>query len=207
MRSGIMQPVSPERLYTDNEACRVFSFCALHEHEPSWSGPCFEWRLLWGAGLRISEALALRVPEDCKPDGRLFVRKSKTGRQRVVMCSPELKPYLIARLPKCDRTLFDGITSTRTLERWWTLLEGASGIEHLPGRGPHSGRHGYATYELSSRRLSIIEVQRQMGHASLGTTISLYVHADVMTMYEENKIPRWWSYALAPQKLRVLRTA
>lgn len=207
--NGIIQPVDRGRLYSDAELCRALTFCATHEHILYWRDKCFLVRFVLGLGLRVSEIPPLRVPEDCSPDGFISVRRSKTGRQRIVKCSPELKPYYVARVQASepDQRLFPGITHKRTLERWWQEVMDAAGVPRIDGRNIHGGRHAYATFEIASKRLDWHEVALQLGHATPATTMKTYAHAVSEYLYEEDpakRKPKFWTIALQPQQLRVV---
>jgi len=215
MRSGIMQPVDRGRLYSDAELCKALTFCAEHEHESYWRDKCFLVRFVLGLGLRVSEIVPLRIPEDCGMDGFISVRRSKTGRQRIVKVSPELKSYYITRVQRLMREgegkLFPGVTSKRTLERWVDLVMDGAGVEKVQGRGIHGLRHSFCTFEIASRRLDWHEAALALGHSTPVTTQAVYAHALTEYMFEpdENRIPKWREIALAPQKLRAVerRTA
>lgn len=196
------KPVDPERLYGDDELCQVFGAAEQYEHQPYWRDKFFLWRFILGTGLRISEALALRVPEDCTPQGILHVRTSKTGRPRSVRTSPELFPYYAARLATSQGARLFPIRSNKQAENWWKEVEEISGVEHRDDRSCHGGRHSFSTWELASRRLSITEVQMQLGHKDASMTLGQYTHAIIEMMWKDDKTPRWWSVALQQAKVR-----
>lgn len=211
MRSSIIQPVDRGRLFSDAELCKALSFCATHEHHPYWQSKCFLIRFVLGLGLRVSEIPPLRIPEDCWEDGFIIVRRSKTGRKRMVKCSPELKPFYLARVIRLTNEragkLFPGITHKRTLERWWQEVMDAAGVPRVDGRNIHGGRHAYATFEIASKRLDWHEVALQLGHSTPATTMKTYAHAVSEYLYEEDpakRRPKWWAVALQPQQIRIL---
>jgi integrase len=148
--------------------------------------------------------LALHA-DDITPEGLITIWKSKTKRQRSVKASPELLPYLRAfSLRTANRPLFGEVTTTRTLQLWWDECMGAAGIPKRRKRGCHSGRHTYASFELASGRLNIVELQAQLGHVSVTMTLQKYCHAVTLFMYEKDKTPRWWAIARGQQGLRVV---
>jgi integrase/recombinase XerD len=140
--------------------------------------------LLYGAGLRVSEAVSL----DCAGvdvDGRLVRTVGKGGKERVVPigrpAAEVLRRYLARGRPHLDRRhrreLFlnaQGGALTRAgafliLRR----LAGKAGLE--PERvHPHLLRHSFATHLLEGGA-DLRSVQEMLGHADLSTT-ELYTH-------------------------------
>jgi site-specific recombinase XerD len=126
--------------------------------------------LMLFAGLRISEAAALRW-RDVDLEGRyLVVRDGKGGKDRSVPLHPILLAELTAVPPhrpnwavagKVDGSGMTVKSMAHIFERW------------LPERGltisAHQLRHSFAT-ELLRKRADIREIQELLGHESLETT-------------------------------------
>lgn len=206
----VENPISPERLYLDEELCGLFRIVPQYELQPYWQDKIFLVRLILGTGLRVSEVLRVRVPEDVSRQGIIYVRRgAKSGRPRPVKCSPELEPYFLGRIKtSAGPHLFPGITSTRTLELWWKEVFDLAGVEHRPGRSCHAGRHQYATEELNSGRLKPWQVQAQLGHKSINMTLGQYTHCLMERMYQEHKEPKWWALAaMLVQALHIVKSA
>jgi integrase/recombinase XerD len=140
--------------------------------------------LLYGAGLRVSEAMALEKG-GVDLDDRLVRVVGKGGKERVVPLGREaaeaLRRYLARGRPHLDRRhrpeLFlnakgGGLTRAGAfliLRR----LAAAAGLE--PERvHPHLLRHSFATHLLEGGA-DLRSVQEMLGHADLGTT-ELYTH-------------------------------
>jgi site-specific recombinase XerD len=140
--------------------------------------------LLYGAGLRVSEAVGLDR-QGIDLDGRLVRVTGKGGKERVVPVGRQavesLRRYLARGRPYLDRRhrteLFlnaKGGALTRAgafliLRR----LAAEAGLE--PGRvHPHLLRHSFATHLLEGGA-DLRSVQEMLGHADLGTT-ELYTH-------------------------------
>ena len=140
--------------------------------------------LLYGAGLRVSEAVGLEKG-GVDLDDRLVRVVGKGGKERVVPVGRQaveaLRRYLARGRPYLDRRhrpeLFlnaKGGALTRAgaflvLRR----LAGAAGLE--PGRvHPHLLRHSFATHLLEGGA-DLRSVQEMLGHADLSTT-ELYTH-------------------------------
>jgi site-specific recombinase XerD len=135
----------------------------------------------YGAGLRINEALHLRVQDIDSAAGVIHVRGAKRNRDRDVMLSPrllqELRAYWRARRPP-GPDLFpgragDGTTLTRAaVNLALRKASAAAGIErHIH---PHSLRHAFATH-LLEQGADVRTVQVLLGHASISTT-TRYLH-------------------------------
>lgn len=147
--------------------------------------------VLLGTGLRISEAVALRVA-DLVLDGprrMVRVRDGKGGKPRDVTISADLrnvlKRYLDVRSEMHDGVgpqspLFAAGGGSRCMSRisgwraWKRLLRAV----HLdaPGRGCHAARHTRATLLYAATR-DLRLVGRELGHSDVRTTT---IYADVL---------------------------
>jgi len=141
--------------------------------------------LLYGSGLRISEALGLSrkdVPEPGKGDVIVVTGKGKKTRMvpvlvRVLELIGEylaLCPYVLA----LDGPLFVGAKGRRLSPRIVQLtmerLRGALGLADTAT--PHALRHSFATH-LLARGGDLRAIQELLGHASLSTT-QIYTAVD-----------------------------
>ncbi|MEJ7824908.1 MAG: site-specific integrase [Solirubrobacteraceae bacterium] len=135
--------------------------------------------LLWRAGLRISEALAL-TEQDLDPAGNaITVRNGKGGKRRIVGIDDwgwsELQPWLERRreLPVGELIcVLSGPTLGRAMSdscarRDLHNLGAKAGIRKRVA--PHQLRHAHAV-ELAREGISMPLLQRQLGHSNLATT-------------------------------------
>jgi site-specific recombinase XerD len=149
------------------------------------------WRLravvviLWRAGLRVREALALTEHGLDVRRGSILVRHGTGGRRREVGMDEwgweQLRPWLTARAELPIGPLFciiDGPTRGRP----WSGAAVRSEFRRLAARAvvrrrfaPHQLRHAHAL-ELAREGVPLNIIQRQLGHANLGTT-SIYLRA------------------------------
>jgi site-specific recombinase XerD len=147
------------------------------------------WRLrslivvLWRGGLRIQEALALAEPDLDPRRGSLLVRHGKGGRRREIGMDAwgweQLRPWLASRCDLPVGPLFcviDGPTRGRP----WSSAAVRVEMRRLAARAavrrrfaPHQLRHAHAL-ELAREGVPLNIIQRQIGHANLGTT-SIYL--------------------------------
>jgi integrase/recombinase XerC len=140
--------------------------------------------LLYGAGLRVSEAVALDWP-DVSVDERLVrVRSGKGGKSRIVPFGPPAAAAIDALLRNLPpegsdgaRSLFrnhrGGRLSSRSARRITTDAGGEAGVAKVH---PHALRHACATHMLSAGA-DLRAIQEQLGHESLATT-ERYTHVD-----------------------------
>jgi len=144
--------------------------------------------LLWGCGLRISEALALSGRDAPLPE-TLRVR-GKGGRERIVPVLPAaraaVETYRAASpWPEApDLALFrgarGGALSPRMVQK---RMERARQALGLPASAtPHALRHAFATHLLSAGG-DLRAIQALLGHASLSTT-QVYTGVDEARLME-----------------------
>jgi integrase/recombinase XerC len=133
--------------------------------------------LLYGAGLRISEALGLRV-KDAPAVSRDVLRiTGKGGKERIVPVLPitiaavdryrALCPYPLDRDDLLFRGAKGGPLSPRIIQLAMERLRAALGLP--PTATPHALRHSFATHLLSAGA-DLRQIQELLGHASLSTT-------------------------------------
>jgi integrase len=162
--------------------------------------------LLYVAGLRIGEALALNVGDVDLPRRRLFVRKGKFGKPRWLPLSEstgaELAAYL-RRLSGCPGTAASPLFVNRRGERlpkrsaegnFQCVLRacgmGRHGRDHPT---PHSLRHSFACHCLLEWYRQGVDINARlpvlatyMGHADMRFTYR-YLHATPELLNEANR--------------------
>jgi integrase/recombinase XerC len=141
--------------------------------------------LLYGSGLRISEALALThrdVPAPGKGDSITVVGKGKKSRMVPVLRQvleliaeyTRLSPFDLAAGEPLFRGAKGGPLSPRIVQLTMERLRGALGLADTAT--PHALRHSFATH-LLSRGGDLRAIQELLGHASLATT-QIYTAVD-----------------------------
>ncbi len=140
--------------------------------------------LLYGSGLRISEALGLNLNE--APLGRRDVLRitGKGGKERAVPVLPLASKAIQRYLDLCpfslspDGPLFVGVKGKRLSPRIIQLvMERLRGALGLPESAtPHALRHSFATH-LLGHGADLREIQELLGHTSLSTT-QIYTEVD-----------------------------
>lgn len=146
--------------------------------------------LLYGSGLRISEALGLRT-KDAPTAARDVLRiHGKGGKERLVPALPvtieavaryrQLCPYPL----EPDGTLFlgakGGPLSPRIIQLAIARAREALGLPETAT--PHALRHSFATHLLSAGA-DLRQIQELLGHASLSTT-QIYTAVDRARLLE-----------------------
>ncbi len=151
--------------------------------------------LLYGCGLRISEALSLDFEDaDTARRDQILRIKGKGGKTRLVpvlgTVSEAIDDYLkLCPIPlQYGDPLFLGVRGKRLNPRLIQLaIERLRGALGLPDTAtPHALRHSFATH-LLSRGGDLRTIQELLGHASLSST-QIYTEVDqarIMEVYEK----------------------
>jgi site-specific recombinase XerD len=139
--------------------------------------------VLWRAGLRVSEALAL-TEGDLEPGrGAMLIRRGKGGRRREVGMDDwgwrQLDPWLKLRPQLPVGSLFC-VLGGPTAGRPWSAAAVRTQFRRLAEQAgvrrrfaPHQLRHAHAV-EMAREGVPLNVIQRQLGHADLGIT-SVYL--------------------------------
>ncbi|MEM1233407.1 MAG: tyrosine recombinase XerC [Pseudomonadota bacterium] len=144
--------------------------------------------LLYGCGLRISEALGLTGADAPLPETLRIVGKG--NKERIVPVLPAARSAVAAYLAACpwdlepDAPLFRGLRGgklgARVIQK---VMEQARFQLGLPATAtPHALRHSFATHLLSAGG-DLRSIQELLGHASLSTT-QAYTAVDTARLME-----------------------
>jgi len=131
--------------------------------------------LLYGCGLRLSEALGLRRGE--APLSEMLVVTGKAQKQRLLPVLPAVRAAVADYLAACphaletDGPLFVGARggplNPRIVQRQMEAVRGHLGLPE--SATPHALRHSFATHLLGAGG-DLRAIQELLGHASLSTT-------------------------------------
>ncbi|MFZ5690880.1 MAG: tyrosine recombinase XerC [Pseudomonadota bacterium] len=141
--------------------------------------------LLYGSGLRIAEALSLKLRDVPEPGGRdTMTVTGKGNKARMVPVLPAVTAMIRDYIALCPYDLPDdgplfvgakgGPLSPRIIQLTMERLRGALGLPDTAT--PHALRHSFATH-LLSRGGDLRAIQELLGHASLSTT-QIYTAVD-----------------------------
>ncbi|HEX4848797.1 MAG TPA: tyrosine recombinase XerC [Novosphingobium sp.] len=183
IKKGIPRPVTPDEAV--NLAAMVDEDAA-----EEWIGSRDRavLLLLYGAGLRIAEALSLTGAS--LPLGETLVVTGKGNKQRVVPLLPLVRDAVADYATKCpwplpkDGPLFRGAKGGRLSQGMVQKAMARARIAlGLPASAtPHALRHSFATHLLGAGA-DLRSLQELLGHASLGST-QIYTRVDAATLLD-----------------------
>lgn len=137
--------------------------------------------LCYSAGLRVSEAVAIKTWQVDSKQMNIFISQGKGKKDRIVTLSPVmlvmLREYAREYKPPKNGYLFEGVTSdtpysTRSLQQVLASAKARAGV-CKPG-SIHSLRHSFATH-LVEKGTDVTMIQKLLGHNDIKTTL-LYLH-------------------------------
>jgi integrase/recombinase XerC len=147
--------------------------------------------LLYGSGLRISEALGLKHRDVPRPgEGDVLVITGKGNKTRMVPVLQNVLALVADYVALCPHPLLPegpifvgargGPLSPRIIQLAMERLRGALGLPD--SATPHALRHSFATH-LLSRGGDLRAIQELLGHSSLSTT-QVYTGIDTERLLE-----------------------
>ncbi|MGK6319352.1 tyrosine recombinase XerC [Sphingomonas sp. DT-204] len=191
VKKGVPRPIAPD------EAIALAEDVAEDAAEP-WIG-ARDWAvllLLYGAGLRIGEALGLTGA--VLPLGETMAVTGKRAKTRIVPLLPQvreaiehyvaLQPWGVARDAELFRGAKGGPLSPAVVRRSVRAARTRLGLP--PRTTPHALRHSFATH-LLGRGADLRALQELLGHASLSST-QVYTAVDAAHLLDvyRNAHPR-----------------
>ncbi|AOH82832.1 recombinase XerC [Sphingomonas panacis] len=191
VKKGVPRPISPDEVIalTDEVA---------EDRDEAWIGArdLAVLLLLYGAGLRIGEAVGLTGA--VLPLGETLVVTGKRAKTRIVPLLPQVRaavedyvalcPYALGREAALFRGAKGGPLAPGLIRR---AVQAARVRLGLPERTtPHALRHSFATH-LLGRGADLRALQELLGHASLGST-QIYTAVDAAHLLDvyRNAHPR-----------------
>jgi integrase/recombinase XerC len=156
-----------------------------------WARDAAVMALLYGSGLRISEALGLKHRDVPKPgEGDVIIVTGKGNKTRMVPVLQNVLALIADYAAMCPHPLppagpmfvgaRGGQLSPRIIQLTMERLRGALGLPD--SATPHALRHSFATH-LLSRGGDLRAIQELLGHASLSTT-QIYTGIDSERLLE-----------------------
>lgn len=183
LKKGLPRPVTPD------EAVGLAAEVADQAEEP-WIGARDRavLLLLYGAGLRIAEALSLTGGDH--PLGDKLTVTGKGGKQRVIPILPIVREAVAAYVLACpwplarDDALFRGAKGGPLAQGMvQKAVARARRVLGLPATAtPHALRHSFASHLLGAGA-DLRSLQDLLGHASLGST-QIYTRVDTATLLD-----------------------
>ena len=187
IKKGLPRPVTPDD---------AVNLAVMVEEDASaeWIG-ARDWALLlllYGAGLRIAEALSLTAAD--LPLGETLMVTGKGGKQRAVPLLPVLRAAVADYAAKCPwppvrgeplfRGARGGALSQGMIQKAMARARIALGLP--PTATPHALRHSFATHLLGAGA-DLRSLQELLGHASLGST---QIYAQVRRRDAARRLPQ-----------------
>ena len=176
VRGPRVRPGAP-RPMTEDQARGMMAEPSLDPDREDWEASRDEavLTLLYGCGLRISEALSLKRSDAPLPDSlRILGKGSKT---RIVPVLPAVRhaidiyladvPFVLSPDEPLFRAKRGGPLSPRHVQATVQKLRGRLGLPD--SATPHALRHSFATHLLGAGA-DLRSIQELLGHASLSTT-------------------------------------
>jgi integrase/recombinase XerD len=139
----------------------------------------------YGAGLRVSEVVSLKVPDVDSKRMLLRIEQGKGRKDRHAMLSPQLLELLRDwyRIARPQIWLFPGRNPVNhlTTRQFNRAVHAAAHTAEIKKRvSPHTLRHSFATH-LLEQNIDIRVIQVLLGHAKLDTT-ALYTRVATNTI-------------------------
>ncbi|MGA0604204.1 tyrosine recombinase XerC [Caulobacter sp. KR2-114] len=171
VKPGVPRPVS------EDQAFGLIAEAGEDLDLPEWAAArdAAVLTLLYGCGLRISEALSLTRAD--APLGEALRITGKGGKTRLVPLLPavreavdaylRLQPFVLAPDEPLFRAPRGGPLSPRHVQATVQRLRGRLGLSERAT--PHALRHSFATHLLGAGA-DLRSIQELLGHASLSTT-------------------------------------
>jgi len=139
--------------------------------------------LLYSAGLRISEAVSLKL-EHVQLDNGWLIPVGKGNKQRLVPIASKAKENLEIWIkewrrklkPKTDTVILNFHGKKLSRVGAWKIIQARTAFLGKNSISPHSFRHSFATHCLAGG-MDLRILQELLGHANLSTT-QIYTHLD-----------------------------
>lgn len=167
------RPMRLPEVLTREEVLRILESIKNHKHRLIIS-------LLYGAGLRVSELLNLKVKEINFENKYGFVRRGKGNKDRIFILPEKIYFQLKELINSENLSDEDFLFLTNRREQYSPrtiaeIIKTACKINEIKRKiHPHTMRHSFATHLIQNGN-SVSEVQSLLGHKSPETTM-VYVH-------------------------------
>jgi integrase len=165
-------PVGIEKVIRRDELDRLLA--AASRRDSLWL------RLLWATGVRISEAIGVRV-DQCEPAGD-FVRLrilGKGNKERFVKIRMAL--FLDIREEFKGQVLLFETATGKPFSRNYVTAQVRKLAQRVLGRrlSCHNLRHSFATRQVLNHPGKVDAISNALGHAQTSTTVNMYCHTAI----------------------------
>lgn len=181
----------PKTVPTD-DIKKVYKYILSREKRPSWANDrdSILVRLLFVAGIRISEALGLSFRDISTDSITVFGKGSK---ERIVPIMPDIAkeiedlflsyPFIVKKADPVFMISEGKTISVRYVQDMFQKIRNKLGLENF--LTPHKIRHSFAT-SLLQNGANIREIQSLLGHSNLNTT-QIYTKVDQKNLAKKLK--------------------
>lgn len=139
------------------------------------------FRLLLDTGIRLNELINLKI-EDIELDHNcIYLRITKTSRERVVFFTNDTKELLKEHIEESNLFEYDNLISLKK-SSISSLFDRANKYLKFKKFSPHMLRHTYATI-LVNENTNLEFIRSTLGHSSL-TTTKKYLHQNQENLYK-----------------------
>lgn len=181
-------------IFTEEELKLFFETCDVMEYKTSFQSlshvcPAL-FRILYGCGLRVNEALSLKREDVNLTDGYIIIHETKNGEERQLPLSRSLKDVLAKYYDYCCNNICNQEyffvklngekCSSDTIYRKFRKILYHAGISHGgKGHGPrvHDFRHSFSVHSLANMAEQGLDLyyclpllSKYLGHKSLAAT-------------------------------------
>ncbi len=157
-----------------------------------WRNLCL-LECLYGAGMRVSEAIGLRLDQIRTKEGLILV-EGKGDKHRLVPLGNKVI-HSISQYMKLERHLFNPKSDSLLINQRgtplsrmgaWKIVQQICGMADIRKKvSPHTFRHSFATH-LIEAGADLRSVQELLGHADISTT-QIYTHIDAQYLQEVHR--------------------
>lgn len=168
------KPLQLPKVMGEHELRRLFTVVGNKKHKAILF-------TAYGAGLRVSEVVGLKLADIDSDRMQIFVERAKGKKDRYVMLSPLvldiLRAYIKESKPRPKVYLFEGVEagtpySVKSAQKVFQLAKEKAGIKkHISF---HGLRHSFATH-LLEKGVDVRYIKDLLGHFSIKTT-ERYLH-------------------------------
>ena len=157
---------------TKDEVVRLFEVIKNRKHS-------LMIRLMYSAGLRVSELVNLKIMDFEFERDYGWVRNGKGGKDRLFLIAKKLKSEILDFIKNENLSnesfLFSGLNGSISTKSVYLIVKRATKIAKINKKiHPHTLRHSFATH-LIEDSYPVSTVQSLLGHNSIETTM-VYIH-------------------------------
>ncbi len=172
------------------EIAAVLAHCANIKHQALLT-------LIYGSGLRVSEAATMKVAAIDSAAGRVFVAAGKGHKDRYTVLSQTsltvLRDYWRAYRPHHpDHWLFPSSARAGHITAdgiQWIFARAVQRAQITPSVSIHTLRHCFATHLLEDGA-TLLQIKELLGHASIQST-TVYLHLAHLTAHVHSPLDRY----------------